>query len=104
MSIEISPSLSEPKPKIKLWTPNTIGVLTFLLGFPAGILLATINWIKMRLIRKAVPHIFIGIAGVVALFLLPDNLARLVGLTLSWVYIAFFRSQMKEDKKLNSKL
>lgn len=47
--------------------------------------------------RKAIPHILIGITGVVALIFLPDNIARIVGLTLSWGYIAFFRQQMKSD-------
>lgn len=97
MSIELSPSLSEPKPTIKLWTPNTIGTLTFFLGFPVGIVLAAINWIKMGMIRKVIPHIFIGLAGIVALIFLPDNFGRLVGLTLSWGYIAFFRQQIKSD-------
>lgn len=97
MSIEIPPSLSQPKPIIKLWTPTAIGALTFFLGFPAGITLATINWIKMGMTRKVIPHILIGIAGVVAVIFLPDNLGRIVGLGLSWGYIAFFRSQMKSD-------
>jgi tetratricopeptide (TPR) repeat protein len=97
MSIEISPSLSQPKPTIKLWTPNTIGVLTFLLGFPAGITLATINWIKMGMTRKAFPHILTGLVGVAAIIFLPDTIARIFGLALSWGYIAFFRQQMKTD-------
>lgn len=97
MSIEISPSLSQPKPTIKLWTPTTIGVLTFFLGFPAGIVLATINWIKMGMTRKVFPHILIGIAGVVAVIFLPDNIGRIVGLALSWGYIAYFRQQIKSD-------
>jgi hypothetical protein len=97
MSIEISPSLSQPKPTIKLWTPTAIGALTFFLGFPAGITLATINWIRMGMTRKVIPHILIGIVSVVAIFILPDNIGRIVGLALSWGYIAFFRSQMKSD-------
>lgn len=97
MSIEISPSLSPLKPTIKLWTPNTIGVITFFLGFPAGIALAAINWIKIGMIRKVIPHILIGIAGVVAVIFLPDNIGRIVGLGLSWGYIVFFRQQMKSD-------
>lgn len=97
MSIEISPSLSEPKPTIKLWTPNTLGAMTFLLGFPAGMLLAAINWKKMGMGRKIIPHIFIAIAGILALIFLPDNIGRIVGLVLSWGYIAFFRKEMKSD-------
>jgi tetratricopeptide (TPR) repeat protein len=97
MSIEMSPSQSEPKRTIKLWTPNTIGTLTFFLGFPAGITLAAINWIKMGMTRKVIPHIVIGIAGVLALIFFPDNIGRIVGLALSWGYIAFFRQQMKSD-------
>jgi len=97
MSIEISPSLLQPKPTIKLWTPNTIGALTFFLGFPAGIFLAAINWIKMGMIKKVIPHIIIGVAGIIALIFLPDNIGRIVGLALSLGYIAFFRKEMKND-------
>lgn len=97
MSIEISSSLLQQKPTIKLWTPNTIGTLTFFLGFPAGIILATINWIKMGMTKKIFPHILIGIAGIVALIFLPDNFGRIVGLALSLGYIGFFRKQMKND-------
>jgi tetratricopeptide (TPR) repeat protein len=51
----------------------------------------------MGMTRKAIPHILIGIAGVIAIIFLPDNIGRLVGLALTWGYIAFFRSQMKSD-------
>jgi tetratricopeptide (TPR) repeat protein len=97
MSIELSPSLSQPKPTIKLWTPNTIGALTFFLGFPAGIALATINWKKMGMTRKVIPHILLGIVGIAALILVPDNIGRIIGLTLTWGYIAFVRKEMKSD-------
>lgn len=97
MSIEISPSLTQPKPTIKLWTPNAIGALTFFLGFPAGITLATINWIKMGMTKNVIPHIVIGVAGVIAIIFLPDNFGRIVGLALTLGYIAFFRKQMKSD-------
>lgn len=97
MSIEISQSVSQPRRAIKLWTPTAIGTLTFFLGFPAGIALTTINWIKMGMTRKAIPHILIGIAGVIALIFLPDNIGRIAGLALTWGYIAFFHSQMKSD-------
>jgi hypothetical protein len=97
MSIEISPSLSQPKPTIKLWTPNTIGTLTFFLGFPGGITLAAINWIKMGMKRKAFAHILLGIVGILTLFLLPDSLGRTLGLAINIGYISLLRQQMKGD-------
>jgi hypothetical protein len=40
-----------------LWTPNTIGILTFFTGFPTRITLASINWFKMGMKGKAFAHI-----------------------------------------------
>ena len=44
-----------------------------------------------------IPHIIIGVAGIIALIFLPDNIGRIVGLALSLGYIAFFRKEMKND-------
>jgi tetratricopeptide (TPR) repeat protein len=50
-------------PALKLWTPRTIGVMSYLLGFPSGITLAALNWMRMGLRRKAVLHIIAGLIG-----------------------------------------
>lgn len=97
MSIEISPSIEQPLPTIKLWTPRTIGFLTFFIGFPSGITLASINWIKMGMKRKAMMHISICIIGIIVIALLPDAVGGIIGLALNLGYITLFRKQMKSD-------
>jgi hypothetical protein len=74
-------------PSIKLWFPNVIGWIAFLLGFPAGIVLASINWIRMKRTGKAAIYLFGCLIGVLAIILLrliiPDELGLLqIGLIL----------------------
>jgi tetratricopeptide (TPR) repeat protein len=84
-------------PTIKLWTPNAIGFMTFFLGFPSGITLASINWIRMDMKGKAFAHIAGGVVGILALILFPDNLAQLLGLVINIGYTTYLRQQMKYD-------
>lgn len=82
---------------IKLWTPNAISLMTFFLGFPSGIALASINWIRMGMKGKALAHIAGGVAGVLLILLFPDNLSQLLGLVINIGYTTYFRQQMKND-------
>ena len=82
---------------IKLWTPSTISFMTFFLGFPSGITLASINWIRMGMKGKALAHIAGGVVGVLALIFFPENLAQLLGLVINIGYMAYLRQQMKYD-------
>lgn len=89
--------VSQPTPTIKLWTPTVIGVVTFFLGFPCGITLAAINWIKMGLRGKALAHILGGIAGIGLILMLPENATRLLGLVINIGAMSYLRQQMKVD-------
>src|SRR6201988_1336755 len=82
---------------LKLWTPGVIGFMTFFLGVPSGITLASINWIRMGMKGKAVAHIAGGLVGILALILFPDNLAQLLGLVINIGYMTYLRQQMKYD-------
>ncbi len=55
---------------IKLWTATQVGVMTFFLGFPSGIALASINWLRMGLKSKALKYLVGGLAGCIAVILL----------------------------------
>jgi hypothetical protein len=48
---------SESTPStVALWTPRQIAILSLLPGIPGGIVMSSINWIKIGLARKAVAH------------------------------------------------
>ena len=97
MSIEtLQPSL-EPTRTIKLWSPNTIGTLTFFTGFPSGITLASINWFKMGMKWKAFANILIGMVGILIIYLIPENLTRSVALLINLGFVAYIRYQMESD-------
>ncbi len=94
---------SQSTPTIKLWTPRAIGFLTFFIGFPSGITLASINWIRMGRKIKALAHIIGGIVSVLALFIFPDNTGRLFGLVINVGYTIYLQQQMKADiQKINN--
>lgn len=100
MAIETLQSEIESTRTIKLWSPNTIGTLTFFAGFPAGITLASINWFKMGMKWKAFVNTLIGIIGLVIIFLIPENLTRSVALLINLGFVAYIRYQMKADVNL----
>lgn len=88
-------------PPVKLWTPGFIAGVTFLLGFPAGIVIACINWMRMKMNDKAVLHLFIGAAGTVVftiiLILLPSTPGRVLGLLGNLGVLYYLRQGMKKD-------
>ena len=54
--------------KIKLWSPTTIGVIAFFLGFPGGVLLAGINAHRMGDMPNKRKYIMNGVLYVLAFF------------------------------------
>jgi len=54
--------------EIKLWSPTTIGVTAFFLGFPGGALLATLNAHRMGDLPNKKKYIMNGILYVLAFF------------------------------------
>lgn len=93
---EFQPS-SGSIPTIKLWTPNTISALTFFTGFPSGILLASINWFKMRMRGRAIAHILGGIIGILIFLLLPEGYDRGFALLANLGFLAYIGKKMKGD-------
>ena len=70
----------------------------FLLGFPSGITLASINWFRMGMKRKALVSIFGGIVCLAILFaLIPDEAIRGLAVILNLVYLFYVRNQMAKD-------
>ena len=94
--------LSMPSsPPIKLWTPGFIAGVTFLLGFPAGIVIASINWMRMNLNNKALVHLIAGGVGaiifVLILMLTPGTAGRSLGLIVNVGILFYLQQQMKKD-------
>ena len=90
-------STLQPTPAIKLWTPTVIGLMTFFLGFPSGIVLASLNWIRMDLKGKAVIHIMGGFVGLLTIRLFPEAYGQLLGLVINLGYMTYLHQQMKID-------
>ena len=88
-------------PPIKLWTPGFIAGVSFLLGFPAGIVIASIDWMRMKLNNKALIHLIGGAAVtfifVIVLILIPGNAGRAVGLIANLGVLFYLQQQMKVD-------
>jgi hypothetical protein len=74
-----------------------IGLMTFFLGFPSGIVLASMNWIRMDLRGKAVVHIIGGIVGILAIGLFYEGNGQLLGLVINLGYMTYLHQQMKND-------
>ena len=85
----------------KLWSAGLIGFFTFFLGFPGGLVLASINWIRMRLTNKAIAHLVGGVVGisviVIILYLLPGKVGYGLGFLVNVGMYIYLRNQMKKD-------
>ena len=88
-------------PPVKLWTPGFVAAVTFLLGFPAGIVIACINWMRMKMNNKAIIHFFVGAVGTVILvfiLLLASSAAgRGIGLLANVGVLFYLQRQIKQD-------
>ena len=88
-------------PAIKLWAPGFIAGVTFLLGFPAGIVIASINWMRMNMNNKALTYLIGGAVGafvfVIALILLPSGIGNVIGLATNIGILFYLRKQMEQD-------
>lgn len=88
-------------PSVKLWTPGFIAAVTFFLGFPAGIVLASINWLRMKMTDKAIIHLIAGAVGTVIflaiLILTPGNAGRLLALAINLGVLFYLRWRMEKD-------
>ena len=99
-NVSAQPAISSTPP-VKLWTPSFIAGVTFLLGFPAGIVIASINWMRMNLNNKAILHLVIGAVGtfifLIVLLFLPGNASRIAGFVVNLGILFYLQQQMKQD-------
>jgi|WetSurMetagenome_2_1015567.scaffolds.fasta_scaffold194402_2 hypothetical protein len=90
-----------PTQTVKLWTPGFIAGVTFFLAFPAGIVLASINWLRMKMMNKAIIHLFAGAIGTIifmtALLMAPGNAGRLIAIVSNLAVLFYLRWQMEKD-------
>lgn len=88
-------------PSVKLWTPGIIAAISFLLGFPAGIVLASINWARMNRNNKALAHLLGGAIGtfifILLLILLPSNVGSILGIATNLGTLLYLHREMKRD-------
>lgn len=88
-------------PPIKLWTPRVIAGIAFLLGFPAGIVLAAINWMRMGMKNKVVIFLAGGVVGIVILTIisifLPGDSERILLILANIGIMIFLYYQVKSD-------
>jgi hypothetical protein len=88
-------------PAVKLWTPRAVGMTTFFLGFPGGIVLASINWMRMGLKNKAISHLIGGAIGafvfILVLLFTPQTLGRVLGLVINLGMLYYLQSQTTKD-------
>ena len=98
LSVQPSAQLAS---SVKLWTPGFIAAVTFFLAFPAGIVLASINWMRMKMTDKAIIHLVAGAVGTVIflaiLIMTPGNTGRLFALAINLGILFYLRWRMEKD-------
>lgn len=102
MSDQFPPTISQPTgTPVKLWTSSAVGITTFFLGFPGGIVLASINWFRMGLKNKAVAHLVVGAIGAFAIsvfaYFAPATINRLLSIIVNVGIVYYLSSQTKKD-------
>lgn len=69
------------RPNARLWGATLVGVIALVCAFPAGMVLAVMNWQQMGLLRKARRTLYAAVAlaylFVVVLLLLPPGVAQI---------------------------
>lgn len=99
-NVPVQPSIPLSPPP-KLWTARTIGLITFLLGFPAGIVLASINWMRINMKKKAILYLVGGLAGIIILTIisifLPSSWGRIFTFVVNLGFVFFLYNQVKTD-------
>lgn len=105
MQEQFSKPLVQPaapsSPVVKLWTPGWIAGLSLFLGFATGMVLASINWMRMNMNNKALIHLIVGIVGTfllaLLLILISGDIARLVALVVNLGAVFYLYRQMDKD-------
>ena len=96
----VQPAIPSTLP-VKLWTPGLIAGLSFFLGFPAGIVIASINWMRMKMNNKALIHLAVGAFGtfifVIAIIFVSGTAGRVMSLMANIGVLFYLQQQMKKD-------
>jgi hypothetical protein len=100
-NVSAQPAVQTGTP-VKLWTPGFIAAVSFLLGFPAGIVLASINWTRMKMNNKAIAHLIGGaivtFIFVVVLIFTSSNVGRVAGIVFNLATLFYLQQQMSKDQ------
>lgn len=65
-SASISTASAAPAKSISVYSPTVIALCSLLLNFAAGLVLASINWLRLGQTTKAVTHLVIALLGAIA--------------------------------------
>jgi len=86
-------------PPVRLWTPGVVALTAFLFGFPGGIVLASINWVRMGLTSKASAHLVGGAIGALLLvvFLIQLPSLRELAVLINVGVLYYLQNQIKND-------
>ena len=102
--MEDTPLASESEQlSLELWTPAMVGWITFLLGFPSGVLLACLNWQRMGLKNKARLHALLTVLGIVVLtsvILTSSTAIGFAGLIANLFVVFYLRNETASDTQL----
>lgn len=97
------------RPSARLWGTLLIGVVTILFTFPAGLLLAVLNWQRMGMARKARRHLILGMVGLYGLafmlavivtnqqFAVPPLFLQILYIVINVPVFFYLRREMDQD-------
>lgn len=95
------PDVTTLRPSAELWGTMLIGAVTILFAFPAGMLLAVINWYRMGMYAKSRSRLLATVAAayifVVILLALPSFLGQLFYLAVNVGAFFYLRREMDAD-------
>ncbi len=95
--------ITEPelRPNARLWGTTLIGVLTVICAFPAGMVLAIINWQQMGLLAKARRYLYGTVAAtylfVLILLLVPAGFGQIVYFAVNIGCFFLLRRELERD-------
>lgn len=65
--ISLNPSQSLAGDVLTLYSASKVALISFLFGFPAGLMVASVNWSRMGLGNKIKPHLVAAVVASLAL-------------------------------------
>jgi hypothetical protein len=97
----IEPAVERPPVVVRIWSPLTAALFALLLGFPAGVAIATRNWGRLGMQKEWSRHLagaFLLSIPVALLFvLLSSRAGRVVGALLSITAFSYLKAKLHSD-------